>query len=938
MLKRLNQVGILFSTVTLVASMSVFAACGDDDPALGPKPSVDGGDGSSGGGDGSSTVQPTRFSRANRGSGIDISEDDTILVAVNRDVGTISVFDVAGAAATKKAEVQVCAEPWQVTVTPNGDRAYVVCRLDQKVVRVDGLRGAAPAKGPEVKVGSEPTAIALTPKATSAWVANWMDGTVQEIDAEAMTVKNTVDLNAALVGTGALGQVTARPALAHPRSIAITNNKDDLEDDESVFVTEFFAQQKEALGADGLNADIARKGLVYRISVKDRAVRTIDLNPIADIGLKDQNDVAAGCFPNQLQSIDVQGSFAYVVSICASPRGPLGDFTGPAFINSCTADGDCPGGGAGSCNLVNTTCKTNCTSNAQCGANGGVCDQNVCKLNLVNARTIQTPAVHVIDIGGNKVIASVPLNGEFDKHFTANGIAPDTSARRFPATATDIAFVPGTLISYIAAKGADAIYRVEFNATYETKAIDALGSAGRPFIPLDLGTLDATKQGKTPIAITVAHKAKVDSTTGRFAFVLNESTRNVTTLDLSKDDIAGLPDAPAVASATAMPAANSDDEKRLDGRRLFNTGLGRWSFQGQAWGACESCHIDGLSDQVTWFHLRGPRQTPSLDQTFNKKNNKVRFQNWSAIADEFEDHEGGALRSILGGVGAIVKNQDLANTSRIAFQAGLNGSAKASADPASSSTVVGEVNVLNDWLNLSRFMRTIRTPKKPSNLDQAQVDAGRNVFSQANCQGCHGNENWTISEVFYAPDPNAPASAATNLNQKLKTTSWTAAVTTFPPTLLPTDLPGNQMMRYNGTNPAGLDSMTCLLRPVGTYGIGEAGVTVPELRRTHNPAQPGQGNEATGKGFNVPSLIGAAVNAPYFHAGNARTLEGLLSDVFASHHGALSTGFLGAGDPQSSVKRAQLVQFLLSIDADSAMIAAPTAAGPNGGNFCAPPP
>ena len=73
--------------------------------------------------------------------------------------------------------------------------------------------------------------------------------------------------------------MAARPALAHPRSVAITNNKDDVEIDESVLVTEFFAQTKDALAADGSNADSAKQGLVYRISLRDKTVKTRDVPP-----------------------------------------------------------------------------------------------------------------------------------------------------------------------------------------------------------------------------------------------------------------------------------------------------------------------------------------------------------------------------------------------------------------------------------------------------------------------------------------------------------------------------------------------------------------------------------------------------------------------------------------------------------------------------------
>lgn len=932
----------LFTTTVIVS-----AACGDDG-AVTPQKDDAGPDVATLDSGLPEPTQPTTFTRPSHGSRIDVSEDDKVLVAANLELGTVTVFHVAypGGGApptvTKKAEVETCAEPTQLALTPNGERAFVVCRKDQKVVRLDGLRGT-PVKGPEAKVGSEPTGIALTPNASRAYVPNWVDGTVSEIDTNAMTVTGTIDLNAALVATGALGSVTARPALAHPRSVAITNNNDPIEDDESLFVTEYFAQQKETLATNGSNADIARSGLVYRVNLKDKSVRTLKLPPIADIGFKDHAGGTAGCFPNQLTSINVQGAFAYVVSICASPRGPLGEFTGPAKPNcSANGDADCPGAAAGSCDTSGPTptCKTSCSTDAQCGV-GGKCENFDCQLNLQNAKTVQTPAVSVIDIGSDAVVASVPLNSEFDKAFIAAGV-PDTTERRYPLHVWDIAFVPGTLIAYMPARGADAVYRVEFNATYESKALDSAGSPGRPFIALDPGSVDATQQGKLPVAVTIAHRSTVDAA-DRFAFVLNESTRNVTVLDLAKDDIAGLPGRAVVAAAAPQPA-DAAEKARLEGKRLFATGVGRWSRNGQAWLSCETCHVDGLSDQVTWFHLRGPRQTPSLDQTFSKSDpSLVRMHQWTAHADEIADHEAGALRITSGGVGSIVKTTAVELSARIDFAAnghgGLNGSARAAADPEASSTLVKEVSVLDDWKKITSFMQTIRTPNKPSNLDAAKVTEGHAVFEEAKCQGCHGGPLWTISKVFYNPDPDT--ASPTNLNRALRTLSWTNAVTNagFPTKLLPTTDGALQTMRYNstvsGTKPAAVDSITCLLRQVGTFNTAEPGVGVAELRRDHTSVAQGGGDGGI-SGFNVPSLLGVAVGAPFFHAGQARTLEALLADPFAQHHAALADGFLASTDSGAAAKRAALVQFLLAIDQNTNAVLVP-ALGPSGGNFCATP-
>src|SRR5262249_53878982 len=143
------------------------------------------------------------------------------------------------------------------------------------------------------------------------------------------TVSKTIDLNAALIAAGPLGASvsTSRPSLAHPRSIAITNNGDMNDTDESVYVTEYFGQHLAAEDAAGSNADVSKEGLVYRVKLADYSVASIPLAPLADLGFKDHFNATAGCYPNQLQSITINGKFAYVTSVCASPRGPQGPFT-----------------------------------------------------------------------------------------------------------------------------------------------------------------------------------------------------------------------------------------------------------------------------------------------------------------------------------------------------------------------------------------------------------------------------------------------------------------------------------------------------------------------------------------------------------------------------------------------------------------------------------
>jgi len=277
------------------------------------------------------------------GASVALSPDDSVAVVANRDVGSVTVFKMsyvtgAPATATVVGEISVGAgsEPWQVAISPDNTTAYVVLRRDQKLAEITGLQ-STPVLGRSVGVGSEPTAVALTPTGAKAWVANWVDGTIMGIDTASMKVDSAVDLNAPLVASGTLGTVTPRPALAHPRSLAITNNGNASDDDESIYVTEYYGQTAMPEASDGSNADTHKVGIVYRVKISDKSVSIIKLAPLADMGFKDERTDVAGCYPNQLQSITLNGGFGYVTSVCASPKGPTGPRVTTTATRSCTS-------------------------------------------------------------------------------------------------------------------------------------------------------------------------------------------------------------------------------------------------------------------------------------------------------------------------------------------------------------------------------------------------------------------------------------------------------------------------------------------------------------------------------------------------------------------------------------------------------------------------
>lgn len=916
-----------------------------------------------------------------------LTGDDSHLVVANHDVGTATVFSIDYASATlpalnKLAEIAVGGEPSAVLVHPDGDTAFVLSRLDQKLVKITGLM-STPVKAGEVAVGSEPTGMAMTPLGSTVWVANWVDGTLMGIDSDKMSVTTTIDLNAALVAGPYLGaSAVDRPAVAHPRAVAITNNGDTIENDETIYVTEYFAQQKSPLMADGSNADTNKVGVVYKIPLGTKAVSLIELPPMADMGFQDHTGGTAGCYPNQLRTINIQGGFGYVTSVCASPKAPLGVFNGPAAA-TCKVDANCPGSGTGSCagvtkgtctgstttacavdsdcpgaamgactGVVAGTCKTTCTTDAVCGANGGKCvptagtDPSVggtCTPNPADVKTATAPVVSVVDLRGGQTVGTANLAKEFSTYYDGLG-TPDDATRRIPLLPVDIGFVPGTVTAYFPAYGADAVFRVDFDATYASSTIDSVGSPKNPFMTLFSAANDPSHNGQLPTGIAVAHATHTPNSSVRYAFVINDHTRNVSVLDLDAQEVAGMSAGNPTTAAASAPPTDANEIAVLEGRRLFITGLGRWSLNGQAWQGCLNCHGDGLTDNVSWYAGRGPRQSPNLDGSFVKgaaakgDQTDYRINSWEGVQDEITDHEA-AIRSFSGGVGAIVKNSTLSLSSQlnVANETGLNGSSLAVADPNNPGHFPTG-NAISDWENIIIWAKTVRSPKRPTNLDPAKVSAGQALFQSANCQGCHGGPLWTVSQVFYQPDPTGAT------NNMLKTLSWSNAVhqAGFPSAVLPVGdtLPtpptgqtySGQTMRYSGNKASLYDQLTCGIRNVGTFGVAQTEAGIAELRA--DMVTVAQGNEPDCKGFNVPPLLNVVTGAPYFHAGNALTLEAMFTPTFQAHYAALAPDFLSANDSARDEHVAEIVQFLLSIDGDATPIAIPPL-GPTGGVFCA---
>jgi YVTN family beta-propeller protein len=239
---------------------------------------------------------------------------------------------------------------------------------------------------------------------------------------------------------------------------------------------------------------------------------------------------------------------------------------------------------------------------------------------------------------------------------------------------------------------------------------------------------------------------EVDSTGARL-FVMNYVSRDVSVIDTATQSVT------ATLPSTAPPAGGSQAETIQRGKRLFNTGRGgaapgltedarapRFRMSDNGWGSCFNCHPFGLSDGVTWIFDRGPRQTTSLDGSFDSGDpSDRRILNWTAVRSSVQDFE--------------------KNTENVSGGFGLDD-VNGSGDPIVDHGANVGLNV--DLDAIAAYVQTIRTPRAASTLDASAVTRGRLVF-QNNCTTCHSGPKWTRSRVTYPlPASTAPGVVITD--------------------------------------------------------------------------------------------------------------------------------------------------------------------------------
>src|SRR5262249_21643671 len=148
-----------------------------------------------------------------------------------------------------------------------------------------------------------------------------------------------------------------------------------------------------------------------------------------------------------------------------------------------------------------------------------------------------------------------------------------------------------------------------------------------------------------------------------------------------------------------------------------------------------------------------------------------------------------------------------------------------------------------------------RPPRGLQRLDAAKVAEGAALFgfgdgvANGSCVTCHGGAGWTISRRFYTPSHD-------NF-----TTLTNAIFTAGAPWRLLWNAHGKQIENEQPGN-VGPGEVACVIRNLATAQFANPfGPAALELK-------PGTGGVAQGQGgYNVPSLYGLSLGAPYLHNG-----------------------------------------------------------------------
>jgi YVTN family beta-propeller protein len=778
-----------------------------------------------------------------RSTTIALTSDETRLVVVNREANTVSIIQVKDAAgndiANKLDEIGVGIEPRCVAIHPNDQVAYVTNGLSGTVSVVDLVLSRVAA---EVTVGTEPRGCALTPNGTLLYVANHTEGTVS------ILVTGTNPLNPILDG--------AVQVRRNPTAIAITNDGDGDDTDETVFVTQIFAElnpdfNDPIFNGNGEARDLGKQGVVQAFPAGNAnpTIAKIVLKPLADSGFT-ANRVAPFNFCNTVPPAQSQ-------IFCPNPA----DLADP--LNTSNPQGVFPN------QLLSALIRGNRLYLPNIGA-----QPEPPQIFNANVQAL----VYAVDTGALAEVVAEHVN--LNKQIEVEPAEPPPSLSR--TFGNDLVAIDANLAGdtfLIVSRGGNQVFRATLDADNKLDILNAAKSA-----------VDCRVQtGNLPSGVAMRQD-------GTRAYANNEANFSVTSMNV--DDGFCLTLQLDIDSSTP-PAPGELRHAQLLGKIAFFTALGipdngifdtdvrqiiPREFKGKqskdAWSSCGSCHPDGLADGVTWIFGTGPRQTKPLDAMFSKFTNMsdAALLNWSAIRGSNTDFNANS-RATQGGCGFASDDAAPGQCFTLGAQTPANlaiydhGITQGASDALDAQTL---------WIFFA--VRALNQPQ-PSN-----VASGATVFND-NCASCHGGAKWTKSQIFHRDNPAATAQNGPPLDP---------GVTRLAPAPPVAAVPANEFF-----------SFTCnarsikYLEDVGTFDNAD-----PLEIRDNAAASLAFG----GNGFNVPSLLSVNYHAPYLHRGQAQTLE----EVFPLHGlGAGASGFLPTttiATELTAQEQADLLVFLKAID------------------------
>jgi YVTN family beta-propeller protein len=651
--------------------------------------------GCGGGGGGGDDDGGRSLSRGPTNSGpLQLTPDDRTVWVVNPETNSVAALDVEGDKKAMLGSVAVGKEPRNLAISPDGKRVFVSNSGEDTVTVLDATKPPF-AKLATLRVGSQPYGLAFTPNGSKLYVANASSNTVSVIDPVSLKVVKTID---------GVGQ--------EPRGVAVTNDGDGKDNDEKLYVTQFFGVDREGVkkGTILVGADDYKEGRVAVVStasdtVKGHAV----LAPMADTGFKSNGsalkklaakfdaqgkpifDVVTGAFPNMLQSVVIKGNRAYLPNTCPSPDGPV------RF----------------NVNLQSCLSVLDISTDAEGQANG----------------------------------APQTINMNRGINFEAED-ANDERKRLFLTAPWAIAFKQRASEGYAVALSSNVIVKVQLDAN-GTPTINAPKQAGDP------GAIVRILVGQGPRGIVI-------NSTDTRAYVANENSRDVSVIDLTKDR-----ELHRIASAE-LPQPGTDEARRLIGKAVFDSATGvdlpqlssgalsgvvprfpaRLSKEG--WSSCFACHGFGRTDNVVWSFASGPRRSSPLHWTFSPLDREdIKLLNHSALNDDVQDFQNNIL-DVSGG-NEVFDEQGLSIGGLILDATGhtAGGAAGAGAGGSKPPLVVDNRKRSPQLDALAFYVATgITQPISPFSLEPlksqtaAQIARGRQLFANANCASCHGGAGW----------------------------------------------------------------------------------------------------------------------------------------------------------------------------------------------------